>query len=122
MSVDLVVKLKDDGEYPLDVDETLADLTGTETAMIEEYLGGWEHFGGGSTRSVIVTIWLAKRQAGLRVSLEEVAETKGLIFGDVLDLKEMNGGPPVQAAQAAASSPDDQPSTDRTSEDSGTGI
>lgn len=101
---DLIVRLKGDGAYPLDVDATLADLTGDETMMLEEYLGGWDKFaiGSGSTRSVIVTIWLAKRQAGQTVTLDEIAATKGLVFGDVFEVEEVtNGGPPDGAATAA---------------------
>lgn len=116
---DLIVRLKGEGDYPLDVEATLADLTGTETAMLEEYLGGWDNFGGNSVRSVIVTIWLAKRQAGKTVTLEEIAATKGLIFGDAFETVEVNGdGPPAEAATAAPNIP----STPEPSETTGAGV
>ena len=102
---ELVVKVQGDGDYPLNIEEALADLTGAETVVLEEYLGGWDRFDikAGNARSVIAIIWLAKRQAGKDVSLEQVAETKGLIFGDAFDLEEVkNGGPPAPAAQDAA--------------------
>lgn len=116
---DLTVKIKGDGDYPLDVDATLADLTGTETAMLEDYLGGWQNFGHGTTRGLIVTIWLAKRQAGKAVSLEEIAEMKGLVFGDAVAVDEaagVNGGPPAEAASAAT------PSTEPDSVTYGVGV
>lgn len=120
----LVVKVKGDGDYELDIEETLADLTGAETIMLEEYLGGWERFDikAGNARSVIAIIWLAKRQAGKNVSLDEIAETKGLIFGDAFDLEEVkNGGPPAPAAQDAAltSASSSSESTSETSGDGG---
>lgn len=105
---DITITIKGDGEYPLDVDETLADLTGAETIMLEEYLGGWDKFdlSGGSTRSLIVCVWLAKRQAGKKTSLDEIGEIKGLVFGDALqvDSEDTDAGPPDMAAQAAAPS------------------
>lgn len=100
---DLIVTLNG-REYELEVEATLADLTGAETLMLEEYLSGWEHFGSGTTRSAIVTIWLAKRQAGEQVSLEEIEGVKGLLFGGALELSEVNGGPPAEAAVAATPS------------------
>jgi hypothetical protein len=118
---DLVIKLKGDGDYPLDINAALADLTGDETAMVEDYLGGWDNFdltGNRTARSLIVTVWLAKRQAGKTVTLEEVAATKGLMFGDVLDMDvEDDTLPPAQAADEAATR-----STPATSEPIGTGV
>ena len=127
MSDDLLIKLKDDaGEmqsYPLDVDETLANLTGLETADLEEFLGGFEYFDPrqGGTRSIIATIWLAKKQAGENVTLNDVGNIKGLIFGDRFDLEEMNGSPPAPGADAPSSA-DEQPGTEPTSEPSGAGV
>lgn len=126
MSDDLLIKLKDDTgemqEYPLDVEETLANLTGLETAEVEEFLGGFEYFDprSGNARSVIVTIWLAKKQAGENATLNDVGQLKGLIFGDRFDVEELNGGPPAPGADAP-SSPDEQPGTELTSDDSGAG-
>lgn len=117
---DLIVKLKGDGDYELDINATLAELTGAETMLLEEYLGGWDNFDvvSGSTRSVIVTIWLAKRQAGKTVTLDEIASIKGLVFGDALDVQEVNGtGPPAVAAEAASNR-----STPDTSEITGVGV
>lgn len=127
MSDDLLIKLKDDEgvqqEYPLDVDETLANLTGLETANLEEFLGGFEYFDPqrGGTRSIIATIWLAKKQAGESVTLNEVGNMKGLIFGDRFELGELNGGPPAEGAQAPTS-PDEQLGTEPTSDGSGAGV
>lgn len=122
MNDDLLIKIKDDGEYPLDVDETLANLTGLETAELEEFLGGFEYYDprNGGTRSIIATIWLAKKQAGQNVSLHDVGQIKGLVFGDAFDMEELNGGPPAEGAEAPIS-PDEQLSTELTSVDSGAG-
>jgi hypothetical protein len=116
---DLVIKLKGDGEYPLDIEATMADLTGDETAMIEDYLDGLDNFdlqGRKSTKSVIVAVWLAKRQAGRHVTLAEVGAIKGLMFGDVLDMGEDAEVPPAEAAKAAT------PSTPETSAPIGVGV
>jgi len=115
VSDELVVKIKGDGDYPLDPEAALADLTGTETIMLEEFLGGWDKFDprGATTRSLVAIIWLAKRQAGKDVSLDEVAEIKGLMFGDVFDLEEVsNGGPPAEAPDSAPSLSSSESSSD----------
>lgn len=125
MSDVLLIKLRENGEeheYPLDVEVQLAELTGIETADMEEFLGGISNFDprSGSVRSLIVAIWLAKRQAGLKDTLYDVGQIKGLVFGDVFDIEELNGGPPAEGAQAPGS-PDEQPGTEPTSGDSGAG-
>jgi hypothetical protein len=73
--------------YEVDVTAQLATLTGTESITVEEYLGGFDKFraSGTTTRSVIVMLWLARRQAGETVTLDEVADTRGLVFGDVIE-------------------------------------
>lgn len=123
MSDDLTVKLKGIGDYPLDVGATLADLTGTETAELEEFVGGFENFDprSGSVRSMIATIWLAKKQAGEKDTLHDVGQIKGLVFGDVFDIEEavVNGRPPAQGADAPST--DETPGTEPTSDASGAG-
>ena len=118
MSDQVIVKVAGE-DYPLDFEQTMADLTGEETVQLEEYLGGWEKFDlrGATTRSVIVLIWLAKRQAGKHATLEQIAQTKGLIFGDAFDIVEVKDGPPVVAPDSGRSSS----SSESTSESSGDG-
>lgn len=118
MSDELIVKVKGEPDLPLDVDAALADLTGDETVMLEEYLGGWQNFDitKGSARSVIAVIWLARRQAGQKSTLGEIGQIKGLLFGDAFDIEGGEEGPPAGAATAAT------PSTLETSDTSGHGL
>lgn len=84
--------------YELHIDEQLKTLTGTESMMVEDYLGGWARFRApeNATRSTIVIVWLAMREAGEQKTLEEIADTPGLMFGDVFDLMDDDGeGEPV---------------------------
>lgn len=91
--------------YPLPIDDVLADLTGSETLMLEEYIGGWDKLdmSGHSTRSVIALVWLAKHHAGEDMELAEIEEMKGLVFGNTVEVVD---GPPDGAADAASSSPE----------------
>ena len=118
MSDQVIVKVAGE-DYPLDFEQTMADLTGEETVQLEEYLGGWEKFDlrGATTRSVIVLIWLAKRQAGKHATLEQIAQTKGLIFGDAFDIVEVEDGPPAVAPDSGRNNS----SSESTSENSGAG-
>lgn len=95
---DVVVKIKGDGDYPLDVDAQLADLTGDETHDLETYIGGWNNLESGSTRSLIAMIWLAKRQSGKPATLAEIGQMKGIMFGDTVDVAEADDVPPAEAA------------------------
>ncbi len=117
---DLIVRYQGPGDeepkdYPLPVDDVLEDLTGTESAMLEDYLGGWGNFSvDASTRSAVVTIWLALRHNGQTRSIEAIEQTKGLLFGDALDIAEVDAAnPPEQAADAAE--PSSSPETSETS-------
>lgn len=104
--------LKVNGEFfPLPLDEVLANLTGTESLMLEEYLGGWANFdpSGMSTRTVVVLVWLAKHHAGQEVDIMEVEGMKGLVFGGTVEEVDVN--PPAEAAEAA---PESSPGTSET--------
>lgn len=104
--------LKINGEtYPLPIEEVLADLTGAESIMLEDYLGGWEKFEpkSGATRSVVVLVWLAKHHAGEDVSLADIEAMRGLVFGNAVE--EVDAGPPLEAASAAS---DSSPETSET--------
>lgn len=74
--------------YEFDVDEQLKTLTGIESALVEEFVGGWGRFDvkGQRTRSLIVIVWMAMRSAGEAVTLEDVAEMPGLVFGGLVSL------------------------------------
>lgn len=89
--------------YPLPIEEVLADLTGSESIMLEDYLGGWDQFSitSGTTRSVVVMVWLAKHHAGEEVELSDIEAMKGLVFGDAVEVEER---PPEVAAEAASES------------------
>lgn len=69
-------------------DDALNDLTGEESACAEEFLGGWDNLRSPAhrTRQLILVVWLARRHHGETVTLEEIAATPGLIFGDVVDV------------------------------------
>lgn len=90
-------------DYPLPLEDVLADLTGAESIMLEDYLGGWEHFSitSGTTRSVVVLVWLAKHHAGEKVEITDIEAMKGLVFGDAVEVEER---PPDLAASAAPES------------------
>lgn len=92
--------------YPLPIEEVLADLTGAESIMLEDYLGGWDRLDikGAATRSVIVLVWLAKHHAGEEIEITEIEAMRGLVFGDTVDVAEVESGPPAVAAEAASES------------------
>ena len=81
--------------YEFDLDEQLKTLTGTESMLVEEFIGGWERFRDPAhmTRSTIVLVWLAKRSAGEVATFDEIAGTPGLIFGDALTLTDDGDAP-----------------------------
>jgi hypothetical protein len=96
--------------YEVDITKSLGDLTGTESIAVEEYLGGWDKFraAGTTTRSLIVMVWLARRQAGEATTLEEIADsTRGLVFGKVIDNfdAEDDVGPPDHSPPAPSATP-----------------
>lgn len=83
-------------EYVFDMDEQLKTLTGSESIMVEDYLGGWQGLTAQSnrTRAGVVFIWIAKRMAGEPATFEEIADTPGLMFGDdVFDLQDDDDKP-----------------------------
>ena len=90
--------LKIDGQYyELPFEDALENLTGKESRMLEDYLGGWGNlrFDEVNTRSVVVMVWLAKHHAGEPVTLEQVEEMKGLLFGGTvedIDVRPPDGG------------------------------
>lgn len=84
-----------DQRYRISVDDQLKSLTGAESIMVEDYVGGWPNFQAphNMTRSLIVLIWLAKRSAGEQATFDEIAETPGLVFGGVVDMVDDEGEP-----------------------------
>lgn len=102
MPADLRVTV-DGKAYEVDVERVLEDLTGEETLAIEDFLGGWDNFDakGGSARSVYVLYYLAKRGNDPSVKLADVLKEKGVLFGDRVDLEDIEG-PPADAAEEAA--------------------
>jgi hypothetical protein len=81
-----VITVRIDGTtYELaSVNDALASLTGDESLLIEEYLGGFDQIGVKATRTAIVMAWLTLRAAGHPMSLEEIQTIPGLTFGDVI--------------------------------------
>lgn len=73
--------------YALPFEEVLENLTGKESLMLEDYLGGWDRldFDNPNTRSVVVMIWLAKHHAGESPSLDAIENMKGLVFGSAVE-------------------------------------
>lgn len=98
MAVDMRVTI--DGEViEYDTDEVLSDLTGDETIACEDFLGGWDKFraDGNATRSLVVLVWLAKRTQGSNATLQDVAKEKGILFGDRVDIDDLDeDGNPIQ--------------------------
>jgi hypothetical protein len=70
--------------YEYDVKEQMEALTGTESIMVEDYLGGWSQFRAPAnmTRSAVVMVWFALKAAGEPKTFEEIAGTKGFPFKD----------------------------------------
>lgn len=94
--------LRIDGKfYPLPFDEVLANLTGKESLMLEDYLGGWAKldFDNPDTRSTVVLVWLAKHHAGEPMTIDAIENMRGLVFGDAVEAVL----PPAEAAGAADS-------------------
>lgn len=108
MPADLRVTDKSTGKvYEIDVAQTLEDLTGEETLAVEEFLGGWENFDqtGESARSFMLLYWLAKRGSGEKITLKDVLQEKGLLFGNRVDLEDMeddSDSPPAEAPAEGA--------------------
>lgn len=102
--------------YELDIEQELRNLTGHETMMIEDYLGGWSKFRApeNRTRSVVVMVWLAKKSAGESTTLDEIADMPGLVFGDaVKELKDNKDGqsPPGERSASTGGDETDAAST-----------
>lgn len=100
----LRVKIEDENYVLPPLDEVLADLTGAESLVLEEYLGNWEVLWGDrlSVKSIVVIVWLAKRHAGETATLEEIGNMKGLLFGGTVEIMEDDAAdPPAVAAEAA---------------------
>jgi hypothetical protein len=70
--------------YEYDVKEQMEALTGTESIMVEDYLGGWSKFRAPAnmTRSAVVMVWFALKAAGEPKTFEEISDTKGFPFQD----------------------------------------
>jgi hypothetical protein len=110
-------------DYALPLDEVLQSLTGEETMMVEDFLGGWDKFRSPSnvTRSVIVIVWLAKRHAGEKATFAEIAKLEGLVFGDAVEVVDEDEDTPLE--HSAATSPvEDSSSTQATSGANGSPI
>lgn len=90
--------------YPFPLEEILENLTGSESIMLEDYLGGWDRFDvkGGATRSVVVLVWLAKHHAGEEMELTEIEAMKGLVFGDAVEVGD-DASPPAEGASDSSS-------------------
>lgn len=88
--------------YELPLEDVLGDLTGEESARIEEFIGGWENFQTTkhATRSMIVMLWLAKRHAGETDTLEDVAAIRGLVFGGMVEVSGDDDAPNDPAEDA----------------------
>jgi len=120
------LKLTMDGDvYEIDTAEVLSDLTGEETIELEDFLGGWKNFDttGESARSLIVLVWLARRGNGQKVSIKDVSKEKGILFGDRIEIEDVEPEegsevPPADAADAEAATPS---TPQDPSADSGTG-
>lgn len=84
-------------EYRYDMDEQLKTLSGSESILVEDYLGGWAGLQDPkqTTRAGIVLIWLAKRAAGEKATFGEIADTPGLMFGEGVFEIENDGDDPV---------------------------
>ena len=67
------------------VSSALAALTGDESLLLEEYIGGWDQLGKKITKSAVVMVWLALRVNGQPRSLEEIQAIPGIAFGDILN-------------------------------------
>lgn len=80
-------------KYEYDVKAALEGLTGTESILVEDYLGGWSRFRDPSnfTRSAVIMVWLGKKQAGEKATFEEIADTAGMPFGDVFESADDDG-------------------------------
>lgn len=93
-------------EYDLPLDKVLEGLTGAQSALLEDYLGGWNKFRSAeaTTRSAVVLVWLAQYHAGQPTNLEVIESTPGLLFGpdSVFSLREDDTETPTEAADAAS--------------------
>lgn len=107
-------------EYELPLEKTLQSLTGKQTLMLEDYLGGWDKFQTGgtiNTRSVVVLVWLALHHAGRTATLDEIEDTPGLLFGDALKEVEdvpdapLPGSEPTLSEADSSSSPETSAAT-----------
>ena len=119
MPADLRVTV-DGKAYEVEIEVVLEDLTGDETLAIEDFLGGWQNFDakGGSARSVYVLYYLAKRANDPNVKLADVLKEKGVLFGDRVELEDLEGDEPRPPAEGG-----ETPSTEPApSDDSGPGI
>jgi hypothetical protein len=76
----------DDKTYTLpSVNDALADLTGDESLMVEEYIGGFDNLQKNATKLAVVTVWLTLKAAGEPRDFAEIQSIKGLLFGKVID-------------------------------------
>ena len=120
MPADLRVTV-DGVAYEIDIEQVLEDLTGEETLAIEDFLGGWQNFDakGGSARSVYTLYYLAKRGNDPKVKLADVLKEKGVLFGDRVELEDLEEEgeerPPAEGGETPSSEPE-------ASDDSGPGI
>lgn len=81
-------------KYEFDLKDALESLTGRESILCEDYLGGWEKFRdpNNQTRSVIILVYLAKRSAGETPTFEEIENIPGLLFGNALEVDDEEDG------------------------------
>jgi hypothetical protein len=75
----------DDKTYTISaIDDALSDLTGDESLMVEEYLGGFDNLQKNATKMAVVTVWLALKEAGEPRDFASIQSIKGLLFGKVI--------------------------------------
>lgn len=105
----------------INISDVLEDLTGEETLLVEDFLGGWENFdqSGESAKSVVLLYYLARRGHNPKVTLKDILKEKGILFGDRIELEDLDeegeDRPPADGGET--------PSTpSETSDDSGPGI
>lgn len=76
----------DDNVYVLpSADQALSSLTGAESVLLEDYLGGFPNYGVHTAKTTVVNVWLTLRHAGEPRTLEEIEAIPGLVFGGTIE-------------------------------------